>query len=180
MPTTLSASMRAAVLLACLVVPACGVRIAPNATPQQIEQAQLRDLQRMAGVVERVGYLVLSLQQTEIALHRLGRISQATHDSVQTYLKLTAEFVIAELESAKDAAKSPLERRHAVMRALKFVDNLQTGLIDKIPDEDAKARLNGYVMSIQTLLTVWQLLADGGDFPLSPMVQSAARVAWAE
>jgi hypothetical protein len=141
------------VLLWCLaVVPACGARIDPNATPQQVEQAQLRDLQRLAQVVERVGNLVLALQNTEIALHRAGRISQGTHESIQTYLKLSAQFVIDELEGAKDTTKSPLERRHSVMRALKFVDNLQTGLIDKIPDEDVKGRLSLFVLSIQTIL----------------------------
>lgn len=172
----------AALLLAIsvLAAPACGVRIDPNATPQQVEQAQLRDLQRMAGIVERVGYLVLSLQNTEIALHRLGRISPGTHESVQTYLKLSAEFVISELESAKDAAKSPLERRHSIMRALKFVDNLQTGLIDKIPDEDVKAKLQPYIMSIQTLLTVWQLMAAGGAPSDSPQLSLAQWELWAD
>jgi hypothetical protein len=141
------------VLLCCLAIaPACGARIDPNATPQQVEQAQLRDLQRLAQVVERVGNLVLALQNTEIALHRAGRIPQGTHESIQTYLKLSAQFVIDELEGAKDATKSPLERRHGIMRALKFVDNMQTGLIDKIPDEDVKGRLSLFVLSIQTIL----------------------------
>lgn len=145
----------AALLLAISVslsVPACGARIDPNATPQQVEQAQLRDLQRLAQVVERVGNLVLALQNTEIALHRAGRIPQGTHESIQTYLKLSAQFVIDELEGAKDTTKSPLERRHGIMRALKFVDNLQAGLIDKIPDEDVKGRLSLFVLSIQTIL----------------------------
>jgi hypothetical protein len=186
----------AALLLAIsvsLCAPACGARIDPNATPQQVEQAQLRDLQRTAGVVERVGYFVKGLQDAEISFHRMGRIPQGTHDLVQGYLKITAEYVIDELESAKDAAKSPLERRNAVMRALKFVDGLQTGLIDKIPDEDVRTKLGVYISFVQTLLTAWQLLAkDFNDFPLNPAVHvewvgatrhwslddGAARVAW--
>jgi hypothetical protein len=161
MPFTRMRQTCAAVLLAISVsitAPACGVRIDPNATPQQVEQAQLRDLQRVAQVVERVGNLVLALQNTEIALHRAGRISQGTHESIQTYLKLSAQFVIDELEGAKDTTKSPLERRHSVMRALKFVDNLQTGLIDKIPDEDVKGRLSLFVLSIQTILMTVTLI----------------------
>lgn len=152
----------AALLLAIsvsLVVPACGARIDPNLTVQQQEQAQLRDLQRVAQVVERVGNLMVALQSAEIALHRTGRISQGTHESIQMYLKLSAEYVISELEGAKDTTKSPLERRHGIMRALKFVDNLQTGLIDKIPDEDAKTRLGLFVLSIQTILIAWTLVA---------------------
>lgn len=147
------------VLLCCLVAaPACVTRIDPNATPQQMEQAQLRDLQRVAQVVERVGNLVVALQGAEIALHRAGRISQGTHESIQMYLKLSAEYVISELEGAKDTTKSPLERRHGIMRALKFVDNLQTGLIDKIPDEDVKGRLSLFVLSIQTILLTVTLI----------------------
>jgi hypothetical protein len=150
----------AAVLLAItvLVAPACGVRVDPNLTPQQQEQVQLRDLQRTAQVVERVGNLVVALQQAEIALHRAGRIPQGTHESVQTYLQLSAQFVIDELEGAKDTTKSPLERRHGIMRALKFVDGLQAGIIDKIPDEDVKGRLSLFVLSIQTILLTWTLV----------------------
>jgi hypothetical protein len=151
----------AAVLLAVtvLVAPACVTRIDPNLTVQQQEQAQLRDLQRVAQVVERVGNLVVALQGAEISLHRAGRISQGTHESIQMYLKLSAEYVISELEGAKDTTKSPMERRHGIMRALKFVDNLQTGLVDKIPDEDAKTRLGLFVLSIQTILIAWTLVA---------------------
>lgn len=160
MRSKLRQACAAVVLLWCLVsVPACGVRIDPNATPQQVEQAQLRDLQRVAQVVERVGNLVLALQNAEIALFKAGRISQGTHESIQTYLKISAEFVIAELEGAKDTTKSPLERRHGVMRALRFIDNLQSGIIDKIPDEDARARLGLFVLSIQTILITWQMVA---------------------
>lgn len=186
----------AAVLVAVslsLGVPACGARIDPNATPQQQEQQALLAIERGANVVERVGYFVKGLQDAEIGFHRMGRIPQATHDIVQSYLKLTAQYIIDELESAKDATKSPLERRHAVMRALKFVDGLQTGLIDKIPDEDVRAKLGVYISFVQTLLTAWQLLAtDLSEFPLNPAVHvewveatrywspydGAARVAW--
>jgi hypothetical protein len=162
------------VLLWCLAtVPACGVRIDPNATPQQVEQANLRALERTAGVVERVGYFVKGLQDAEIGFHRMGRIPQATHDMVQSYLKITAEFVIDELEAAKDATKTALERRHSVMRALKFIDGLQAGLIDKIVDEGVRERLSTYVASIQILLTAWQLVAGAdGVFPLNPVVHS--------
>ena len=151
----------AAVLLAILLVsaPACGVRIDPNLTIQQQEQAQLRDLQRVAQVTERVGILVKSLQDVEISLHRAGRISQGTHESVQTYLRLSAQFVIDELEGAKDQTKSPLERRHGIMRALKFVDGLQTQIIDEIPDDDAKGRLSLFVLSIQTILVTWSMVS---------------------
>jgi hypothetical protein len=182
------------VLLWCLAtVPACGVRIDPNATPQQQEQAALRDLQRGASVVERVGYFVKGLQDAEISFHRAGRIPQATHEVVQSYLKITAEYVIDELEAAKDQAKSPLERRNSIMRALKFVDGLQAGLIDKIPDEDVRTKLGVYLSFVQTLLTAWQLLASAdGVLPLNPVVHvewvgatrhwslydCAARVAW--
>jgi len=151
----------AAVLLAITVAisaPACGARIDPNATPQQVAQAQLHNLQRVANVVERVGILVKSLQDTEIALFRAGRIPQGTHESIQTYLKISAEFVIAELEGAKDTTKSPLERRNGIMRALKFVDGLQTGIIDKIPDEDVRGRLGLFVLSIQTILITVSLV----------------------
>jgi hypothetical protein len=150
----------AAVLLAItvLVAPACGARIDPNLTPQQQEQVQLRDLQRVAQVVERVGNLVVALQQAEIALHRSGRIPQGTHESIQTYLQLSAQFVIDELEGAKDTTKTPLERRHGVMRALKFVDGLQTGIIDKIPDEDVRGRLGLFVLSIQTVLVTLSMV----------------------
>lgn len=151
----------AAFLLAISVsigVPACGARIDPNATPQQVEQAQLRDLQRIAQVTERVGVLVKSLQDVEISLHRAGRVSQGTHESIQTYLRISAQFVIDELEGAKDTTKSPLERRHGILRALKFIDGLQTQIIDKIPDEDVKGRLSLFVFSIQTLLVTWQMV----------------------
>jgi hypothetical protein len=150
----------AAVLLAItvLVAPACGARIDPNLTPQQQEQVQLRDLQRVAQVTERVGILVKSLQDVEISLFKSGRISQGTHESVQTYLRISAQFVIDELEGAKDATKSPLERRNGVLRALKFVDGLQTQIIDKIPDEDVKGRLSLFVFSVQTLLITWQMV----------------------
>lgn len=144
--------------IAVLVAPACGARIDPNLTPQQQEQVQLRDLQRVAQVVERVGNLVVALQQAEIALHRAGRIPQGTHESIQTYLQLSAQFVIDELEGAKDTTKTPLERRHGVMRALKFVDGLQTGIIDKIPDEDVRGRLGLFVLSIQTVLVTWSMV----------------------
>jgi hypothetical protein len=186
------------VLLWCVVASACGVKVDPKLTPQQQEQAALRDIQRGASVVERVGYFVKGLQDSEIAFHRAGRIPQATHEVVQSYLKITAQYVIDELESAKDQAKSPLERRNSIMRALKFVDGLQSGLIDKIPDEDVRTRLGVYVSFVQTLLTAWQLLATSeGAFPLNPIVHSdiingkrhwclheseqrmSARIAWA-
>lgn len=144
--------------IAVLVAPACVARVDPNLTPQQQEQVQLRDLQRIAQVVERVGHLVVALQQAEIALHRAGRIPQGTHESIQTYLQLSAQFVIDELEGAKDTTKTPLERRHGVMRALKFVDGLQTGIIDKIPDEDARVRLGLFVLSMQTILMTWTMV----------------------
>jgi hypothetical protein len=186
----------AALLLAISVslsAPACGARIDPNATPQQQQQQALLAIERGANVVERVGYFVKGLQDAEISFHRLGRIPQATHEVVQGYLKITAEFVLDELKAAKDATKSPLERRNAVMRALKFVDGLQTGLIDKIPDEDVRSKLGIYISFVQTLLTAWQLMAkDFNDFPLNPAVHvewvgstrhwslydCAARVTW--
>jgi hypothetical protein len=185
----------AALLLAIvsLSAPACGARIDPNATPQQQQQQALLAIERGANVVERVGYFVKGLQDAEISFHRLGRIPQATHEVVQGYLKITAEFVLDELKAAKDATKSPLERRNAVMRALKFVDGLQTGLIDKIPDEDVRSKLGIYISFVQTLLTAWQLMAtDLNEFPLNPAVHvewvgatrhwslydGAARVAW--
>jgi hypothetical protein len=185
----------AALLLAIvsLSAPACGARIDPNATPAQQAQQALLAIERGANVVERVGYFVKGLQDAEIGFHRAGRIPQATHEIVQSYLKLTAQYVIDELEAAKDATKSPLERRHAVMRALKFVDGLQTGLIDKIPDEDVRTKLGIYISFVQTLLTAWQLMSkDFNDFPLNPAVHvewvgatrvwslsdGAARVAW--
>jgi hypothetical protein len=185
----------AALLLAIvsLSAPACGARIDPNATPAQQAQQALLAIERGANVVERVGYFVKGLQDAEIGFHRAGRIPQATHEIVQSYLKLTAQYVIDELEAAKDATKSPLERRHAVMRALKFVDGLQTGLIDNIPDEDVRTKLGIYISFVQTLLTAWQLMSkDFNDFPLNPAVHvewvgatrvwslsdGAARVAW--
>lgn len=194
MQTKLRQACAAVVLLWCLALaPACGARIDPNATPQQQAQQALLAIERGANVVERVGYFVKGLQDAEIAFYRAGRIPQATHEIVQSYLKLTAQYVIDELEAAKDATKSPLERRNAVMRALKFVDGLQTGLIDRIPDEDVRTKLSVYISFVQTLLTAWQLMAkDFNDFPLNPAVHveyagatrrwslydGAARVTW--
>jgi hypothetical protein len=139
MPITRMRQTRAAVLLAItlLVAPACA-RIAPNLSPQQQEQAQLRELQRVAQVTERVGVAVASLQQVEIALVNAGRIPRETHIAIQTYLKLSAEFVLSELETAKDQARSPLERRNGLMRALKFIDGLQVNVIDKITESSAR------------------------------------------
>lgn len=148
------------VLLWCLVVvPACGARIDPNATPQQQAQAELRDIQRSALIVERVGDLVKSLQDTEILLANAGRVPSDTHVAIQTYLKLSAEYVLSELESAKDDAKSPLERRHGIMRALKFIGGLQKNVIEKIPDASARTELGMIAMAISTLLLTMQLVA---------------------
>jgi hypothetical protein len=150
---------RAAVLLAIvLVAPACVTRIDPNRTPQQQEQVRLRELQRAAQMTERVGVAVLSLQNVEIALANAGRIPRETHIAIQTYLKLSAEFVLSELEAAKDQTKSPLERQHGLMRALKFIDGLQTNIIDKLPDPQARTELGLVVLTIQMLLLTTQLM----------------------
>jgi hypothetical protein len=149
---------RAAVLLAIvLVVPACA-RIDPNLSPQQQEQAQLRELQRVAQVTERVGVAVASLQNVEIALANAGRIPRETHIAIQTYLKLSAEFVLSELETAKDQTKSPLERRHGLMRALKFIDGLQVNVIDKIPESSARTELGLAVLTIQMILLTMSMV----------------------
>jgi hypothetical protein len=157
MPITRMRQTRAAVLLAILLVaPACVTRIDPKLTPQQQEQAQLRQLQRTAQMTERIGVAVASLQQVEITLANAGRIPRETHVAIQTYLKLSAEFVLSELETAKDQTKSPLERQHGLMRALKFIDGLQTNIIDKLPDPQTRTELGLAVLAIQMLLLTMQ------------------------
>jgi hypothetical protein len=159
MPPYLRQSSRASmVLLVCLLAPACGLLPDGNLTPQQQEQANLRSLQRVAQVTERVGVLVASLQQVEIALHNAGRVPNETHIAIQTYLKLSAGFVVASLETAKDQTKPAAERRDGILAALKLIDGFQTEIVAKIPDEGARTQLGMIVLSIQTILTTWALV----------------------
>lgn len=150
---------RAAVLLAIsLVAPACVTRVDPTATPQQQEQARLHDLQRVARVTERVGVVLLSLQNLEIAMFQAGRIPRYTHIEAQTYFKVTAQFVIEALDRAKDLTKPVEERRNGILEALKMIDGIQTNVIDRIPDQDVRGRLSLVVLSIQTILITWQMV----------------------
>jgi hypothetical protein len=157
-PAKLASSSRAAVVLALVLASACGMRLPPNATPQQIEQAHLRELQRVAQVTERVGVLVQSLQAVEIAMSNAGRVPRETHIAIQTYLKLSASFVIASLETAKDQTKPIEERRNGILQALKLIDGFQSEIVAKIPDEGVRTQLGMIVLSIQTLLLTWSLV----------------------
>lgn len=159
MPITKMRQARAAVLLAVvLVAPACAGRINPNLTPQQQEQEQLRDLQRTARVTERIGQTLLTLQNLEIAMHQQGRIPRDTHIEAQTYFKLTAQFVIDALERAKDVSKPAADRRSGILDALKRIDEIQTGVLDRIPDQDVRSRLGLVLMTITTLLMTWSMV----------------------
>lgn len=149
---------------------ACAAAPGPNVTPTQAEQAQLRELARVATVSERVGALVESLQTTEIALHSFGKITREDHRVVQLSLKIAAETVIDALERLKDLTQTEATRRQWIGIARRAVERLINEGIVPIADPSARIELRLLATAISSILLSLELMAD-----TSP----ALEVAWA-
>jgi hypothetical protein len=144
-------------LLASASLTACGGNASPALTPEQAQQARLRDLARVATVTQRVGTLVESLQTAEIAFHQAGRVTREDHRVIQLSLKITADTVLQALEQLKDFTQPEVNRRQWIAAAIVAVQRLIGDGLRPILDDGARMELQLLASSITAILISLEL-----------------------